>query len=145
MFVLNVTNSIDILTEDPSLHVGSPHCVHIANKSTHLEKNGPLNTLPVRIADFDTVHVMTQMLKERILIHFSVRHTVGVIGVGKINIIVFPTAFLLPILITTTITPLNTRTVWEQVADNHLRAIVIIIFVFLLAHIGQMRYGNTHY
>jgi hypothetical protein len=56
---------------------------------------------------------MTQTLKERILINFSVRHAVSVIGVGKINIIVFPTAFLLPILITTTITPLNTRTLWE--------------------------------
>jgi hypothetical protein len=90
---------------------------------------------------------MTQTLKERILIHFSVRHAVGVIGVGKINIIFFPTAFLLPILITTTITPLNTRTMREQVADNHLRAIavVIIIFVFLLAHIGQMRYGDVCY
>jgi uncharacterized protein YqhQ len=85
------------------------------------------------------------MLKEGILIHFSVRHAVGVIGVGKINIIVFPTAFLLPILITTTTTPPNTRTVWEQVADNHLRAIVIIIFVFILAHIGQLRFGDVCY
>ena len=52
VLVLNVTNNIDILTEDTSLHVRSPHCVHIVHKSTHLEKNGPLNTLPVRAADF---------------------------------------------------------------------------------------------
>ena len=82
VLVLNVTNNIDILTEDTSLHVRSPHCVHIAHKSTHLEKNGPLNTLSVRVADIVTVHVMTQTLKERILINLSVRHAVGVIGVG---------------------------------------------------------------
>jgi hypothetical protein len=85
---------------------------------------------------------MTQTLKERILIHFSIRHAVGIIGVEKINIIVFPISFLLPILITITTTPPNTRTMWEQVADNHRRAIVVIIFVFILAHLGQRRFGN---
>jgi hypothetical protein len=80
---------------------------------------------------------MTQMLEERILIHFSIRHAISIIGVGKIKII-FPIAFLPPILIITTTTP-NTRTMCKQVAGNHSRAIVVFIFVFILAHLGQQK------
>jgi hypothetical protein len=74
------------------------------------------------------------------MLTFSVRYAVGVIGVGKINIIVVPTAFLLPILpiLITNTHPArlrNTRTFWgKQVADNNLRDIVIVlIFIFVLA------------
>jgi hypothetical protein len=64
VFVLNVINNIDILTEYTSLHVRSPHRVHIAHKSTYLKKNGPLNTLSVRVAYLVTVHIVTQTLEE---------------------------------------------------------------------------------